>query len=117
MSDIHTMLGSDDGEKINLIFHYTVPNINNDVGANYRTVVKDYVSDHASVVPDLPAGEQTNLNDGVLFEWPASMSTEREKGLGQLQTRARTLYTELEAETTDRLKHRFRYTATTIDVP
>ena len=116
MSDIHTMLGSDNGETLNLIFHYTVPNVNNDVGNNYRTIVKDYIADHTSAVPLLPGAEQTDLDNGLLFEWPASMSSEREKGLGQLQTRARTLYTELEPEVTGALKHRFRYTATTIDI-
>lgn len=116
MSDIHTMLGSDNGERINLIFHYTVPDINNDVSVNYRTVIKDYIADHTSAVPGLDAGEQTNLDNGVLFEWSASMSSEREKGLGQLQIRARALYTELESEVTEMLKHRFRYTATTIDI-
>lgn len=117
MSEIHTMLGNDNGENQNLIFHYTVPNIDNDVGVNYRTIVKDYIVDHTSVVPGLDAGEQTNLDNGVLFEYSASMTTEREKGLAQLQVRAKDLYTELESITINRLKHRFRYTATTISVP
>lgn len=116
MSDIHVMLGNDNGERVNLIFHYTVPNINNDVSVNYRTVLKDYITDHTSAVPGLDTAEQTNLDNGVLFEWPTLMSSEREKGLGQLQTRARALYTELQVEVIDTLKHRFRYTGASIDI-
>lgn len=116
MSDIHTMLGNDNGEQVNLIFHYTVPDINNEVGVNYRAVVKDYISDHASVVPGLASAEQTQLDNGELFEFPTSMATEQEKGLGQLQTRARALYTELQNGLTAKLKNRFKYTATSIEI-
>ena len=39
MSDYHVLQGSADGNSFAVVMHVLVPNVNNEVGVNYRIVV------------------------------------------------------------------------------
>ena len=74
--DYHVMAGNKSGNVITyqVAFHIPVPDTTNLVGINFRTILSRYI-DTTSIVPNITAGEQTQLNAGELYEERVSFRT------------------------------------------
>jgi hypothetical protein len=74
--DYHVMGGSKSGNVVtfHIAFHIPVSNTTNFVGVNYRTILSRYI-DTVSIVPNITAEEQGQLDAGELYEDLVSLKT------------------------------------------
>lgn len=68
MSNYHILNVSNDGNLVNVVMHFPVPDTNNAVGLNHRTVVQQVFGVQTSSVPFISGAEQTQLTAGELIE-------------------------------------------------
>jgi len=67
MSDYHILQQSARGDRIQVAFHIPIPDANNTVGVNWRTIIPQ-TEVTESAVPFIEAAEQTQLDNGELIE-------------------------------------------------
>lgn len=74
--DYHIMAGTKSGNVVTytVAFHIPVPDADNAVGVNYRTIIATYL-DTVSAVPDISEEEQAQLDAGELYEDVVSLQT------------------------------------------
>jgi len=80
MADIQIIDGSGDGESWRVAFHLDVPNVNNDVGVNFRTALinsgigLNLDTNRRTILPSgtgpgqITTAEEALLDNGTLFE-------------------------------------------------
>ena len=69
MADYHVMTGSQDGNSFTVVAHFAVPNINNEVGVNYRTALIQHLGgEQPSACPFISQAEQDAMNAGEVYE-------------------------------------------------
>ncbi len=74
--DYHVMAGTKSGNIVTytVAFHIPVPDAENAVGVNYRTIIATYMNTE-SAVPDISEAEQEKLDTGELYEDVISLQT------------------------------------------
>lgn len=120
MSDYHILDGEEEARTYRIVFHVTVPDENNRASINLRTaLVEDVSVEKTSIVPavHLGAGEQNDLDTGVLFEYVLSYS--RKPGNTQIQDRDAldAKFTAMVSIIQDRLRDEYKYWGFNRDVP
>ena len=110
MSDYHILGGLPDGNKLIVVMHFPVPDVGNEVGVNYRTIVA-LLRTGTSMVPWISAAEQAALDAGELYEWAMTpaFSTFPAETLLQKRARMDALYTSSCAATQARLAEELRF--------
>lgn len=74
MSDYHILDISGDGQRVSVIFHVPIDNVNNSVGVNLRTALKQYLESQSesgtitSSLPGIDSVELTSLQNGEKYE-------------------------------------------------
>lgn len=68
MSNYHILEGRPDGNQYRVAFHIPVPDEDNDVAVNLRVALAQVPGDTASQVPFIESAEQTQLDNGELYE-------------------------------------------------
>jgi hypothetical protein len=70
MADYHLLSGSDDGRRFTVAFHVDVPDEQNEVQSSglRAAIAADPDREAASIIPGLPAAEQTKLDNGEMVE-------------------------------------------------
>jgi hypothetical protein len=70
MADYHILSGRPDGNQYRVVFHLPVPDTDNNVGVNYRMALVEWLGTEGLVsqVPFISAPEQTQLDNGELYE-------------------------------------------------
>ena len=77
MSSYHVLEGSKEKHEIRVVFHIPIPDINNAVGVNYRTILTKAEPFITSLVPYLAtyfAAEVTALQAGSIYEYTEVIS-------------------------------------------
>jgi len=127
MSDIHVLTGDAGGESWKLVFHFPVPNTNNDVGVNFRTAL---INSGLGVGEDnrrtiLPSGsnegqittaEEANLDNGSLFEVVEIFKVTKGTDLAGIGAMADAKFLAVQSRANDRMAEVFRYFGHTRDV-
>lgn len=114
MSDIHVLQGNIQEDIWACAFHVTVPDITNDVSVSYRAILKDFEVT-LSAVPGLPSAEQTDLDNGALYEKVIYVHTSQDHA-DRLQD-VQDAYSQWAASVLSQLQSRYLFTGKTIDVP
>jgi len=119
MADMHVIDGGGRNEW-RVVMHFDVPDVNNPLGFNYRTAIKNsglVNASEPSVLPDgdgtvgtISAAEKTDLINGVVFEHVVAINLD---GTGTTNaSRVATLkaiYAAKETETINKLKKRLKF--------
>lgn len=114
MSDIHVLQGNVAEDIWACAFHVTVPDITNDASVSYRAIITDF-ENTTSAVPGLPGAEQTDLDNGALYEEVKDVHTSQDHA-DRLQD-VRDAYSQWEAEVLNQLQSRYLFTGKEINVP
>ena len=118
MSDYHILEGSVDGNSFTVVMHIPVPDMDNEVGVNYRTVVVQAgLSPEVSAVPFITAAEQIQLDDGELYEHTRRFWTHPGESLLAKRERLDVLYTAMRTKIQAHFQHRLAYWGMSRDVP
>lgn len=117
MSNYHITTGLDDGNSFTVVFHIPVPGENNAAGINLRAAISTEQGTVTSQVKNLDAGEQTQLNDGEIFEYVEVFHTNPGETLAQKRNKIDTRYSNLIAPVQNRLRERFAYWGFSRNVP
>ena len=81
MADIHVLSG-DGIDDWNLIFHFTVPNVNNNVGINFRTAIVNSGLGGTSTMTEgdgpgqITSAELAQIQAGILYEYSTPFPAE-----------------------------------------
>ena len=116
MADMHVVTGNENGEW-DIIMHFAVPDINNDVGVNYRTALINSGSGVTTSLPDgdgtegtIDATEKASIESGALHEHRARFLVESGgSSNAELQTTLRAFYTQEKTRILDKLQMQLRY--------
>ena len=118
MSDYHILTTSGDGNTMQVVAHFPVPDTNNDVGINYRTaLIQSLGGEQASAVPFIAQAEQDALNAGELYEYSATFYTWPAETVLEKRARLDALWAEIRAQVLQRLSYRLSYWGYSRDVP
>ena len=110
MSDYHVMDGEEDARTYRVAFHVPVPNENNSVGTNLQTALsEDSALNKTSAVPWIATPEQTQLNNGALFEVLESYTRPRGNSLAQDQAALDARFTALVAAVGNRIRDEYKF--------
>lgn len=108
----HALKGSQQKHQIQVIFHIPIPNINNAVAVNYRTIISKSEPFTSSAVPDLvtnfPA-EVTSLIAGALYEYTETVEYNANLTDAQKVTFIDARYTALVSIIQSRLQNEYIY--------
>jgi len=70
MSDYHILSSRPDGNALTVVMHFAVPDINNEVGVNYRVALLESMEGTpTSQVPFIDPAELAQIEAGEIFEW------------------------------------------------
>lgn len=115
--DYHILGGNRDGNSFQVVMHFSVPDVNNEAGVNYRTaLVQTGLNLVVSRVPFIAPVEQTQLNDGELYEHLVTFNTHPGETLIQKRDRLDALYQAYQTLIQDRLQNRLSYWGYSRDV-
>lgn len=116
MSNYHVLAGTGDGNSLTVATHISVPNTNNNAGVNYRAAIQEWRPDTTSVVPFIMPAEQTQLDNGELYEYLYLFHTHPGEGLANKRDRMDAQFTALEAAVQAHLQYRLSYWGYSRDV-
>ena len=118
MSDYHILTVSDDGNLFGVVAHFPIPNVDNDVGVNYRTAVIQWLGgSQTSSVPFIEVAEQTALDAGELLERMYQFYTNPGEALLDKRDRLDALYAVKSAEVLAKFAYQLSYWGYSRDVP
>jgi len=118
MSDYHVLEGSADGNSFTVVMHIPVPDVNNEVNVNYRTVVVQAgLNPEVSSVPFVTAAEQAQLDAGELYEHACQFWTHPGESLIAKRERLDALYTAAKTRAQAHFQHRLAYWGMSRDIP
>ena len=133
MADIHVLTGDAGGNQWKLVFHFPVPNSNNDVGVNFQTALvnsnvgrrefDDGTFGRRTVLPSgagpghITTAEEANLDNGSLFEVVETFKFSKTSSQSDIEELADAKFAILQSRTNDRMGEVFRYFGHTRDVP
>lgn len=115
MSNYHITNGSSNGNVFTVVFHVPVPNVNNEVGINYRTAMVEYGTVTSSV-PFISGAEQTQIDNGELVEYHHRFTTNPSETLLQKRDRIDALYSIVIAKVQERWANYLSYWGYSRDV-
>ena len=118
MSDYHILTTSGDGNTMQVVAHFPVPDAPNDVGVNYRmALIQSLGGEQLSGVPFIDAGEQAQLNAGELYEYSATFHTYPGETTLQKRDRLDALWAETQTRVLQQLSYRLSYWGYSRDIP
>jgi len=119
MSDYHILDGQPNGNRYRVVMHFSVPDVNNEVGVNYRTALLQRLGgSQPSQVPFIEVAEQTQLDAGELLEYIVpDFTTHPGETLLQKQDRLDSLYSTRQTQIQENLQARLEYWGFSRDVP
>jgi len=119
MADYHILAGDRYGNQYTVAYHIPVPNVNNEVGVNYRTALVEWLggaSVIASAVPFIDSAELTQLQAGELFEVSEAFYSNPSETLIQRRDRLDVRYSQLVTTTQTVLQRMLGYWGYSRDV-
>jgi hypothetical protein len=116
MSNYHILNGSKNGNQFTVVFHVSIPNVNNEVGVNYRAAIVQ-AGTVTSQVPFIDAGEQSQIDAGELVEESYRFTTHSGETLAQKRDRLDAIYPVAVTRVQDEWAKRFSYWGYGRDVP
>lgn len=123
MSDIHVLTG-DGKDDWTLIFHYAVPDVNNEVGVNYRVALINSglggtsAMDEGTGAGKISTAELAQITTGELYEHSVSFLAESgATNNAEMVVEVKIQYTDAEAIVIDDLKRQLKYYGYTGDMP
>ena len=121
MSNYHILAGNKDGNSFQIAMHIPMPNVNNEIGANYRMVLIQWLSVEGtmprSVVPFIAAAEQAELDACELYEHMTTFYTHPGESLEAKRALLDALYTDATAKVQGILQRMLSYWGFDRDVP
>ena len=93
MSDYHVLSVTDDGNEFSVVMHIPVNDTVNSASVNYRTALIEYLGgSQPSSVPFITGAEQTQLDNGELYEHTVKFQTYPGESGASKQARLDTLF-------------------------
>lgn len=121
MSDMHVLTG-DGGGRWTVIMHFPVPDVNNEVGVNYRVaLVNSGLGGTTSMVEGTGAGyitsvEKAQIAAGAIYEHVASLLVETGGAGAAQQAMLDAQYNRLHTEVVSVMQNKLKYYGYTQDV-
>ena len=118
--DYHVLRVSEDGRKAQVAFHIPIPDTNNTASYSYRSAVSEYVGGAGFVSQIrwvLEAQEQTDLENGVLYEHVQSVNFASSDSNGQKQTKIDDKFTSLSISVLSKIQAKLKFWHLSRDVP
>lgn len=125
MSDIHVLRASADGDSLRVVFHFPVPDMNNDIGFNIRNVI---LASGLGGITQLSEGtdagqidpvEKAQIEAGVVFEQGLSLSRaillSGGTTLAEIRNTLRSYYTQMKRDTTAAMRTALQFYGYTTD--
>lgn len=123
MADIHVLAGDGSGNW-SFVFHYAVPNDDNDVGVSIRTaLVNSGIGGGTNMAEGAGPGEITTaekslVETGEVFEYPFSFAAESgATNNAEMVTAVKAQYTRLQSVIWARIQKQLKYYGHTEDLP
>lgn len=123
MSDYHGLDIANRRDRINVVFHFTVPDTNNKVGYNHRQAVKEYFESRSETgivetqVPWDIGTELDQLRSGEKLELVQIVEFDRNASDAEKQQAMDDHWTQLSLKTLDDIQDRLAYWGKNRDVP
>ncbi len=110
MADFHALKASDTGDMIKIVAHFPVPIGTNLAGFTYaQALAADPDVDTVSVVSNITAAEQADLDSGVLFERQYQFKTHEHISTANKQAALDALYPVNLVKEQNRLIQRYKF--------
>lgn len=113
MPEIFILNGDNRGQSYQIVFHIPVLDISNNANTSYHTLISQH-EDTQSIVPGLPAGIQTKLTNGELYEY--SFSFNRNPVLSDAAEELKVLYNELKPKILMALQNKYKFYGVTLTI-
>ena len=113
--DIHTLTGTEDGENVDVAFHFTVPDANNAVGQNYRALITLFESP-SSRVPGLDANHVSQIENGEIYEVVVPFQTRSEDTQQDREARLTQLWQEQSQGLVKAKENQYKWTGKAFNV-
>lgn len=118
MSDYHIMAIDVYENTATVVMHIFVPDITNDVGVNYRAAIVEWQGDTTSVYPGTTSAEQSELDNGALYEHVTTITTAGPgESLTDKRNRFDAAYNDAVTAQQDRINSILRFWGYSRDVP
>ena len=125
MADIHVLNAAENGDSLRLVFHFSVPDLANEVGVNYPTALVASGQGGSTTLAEgdgpgqISSAEKALIEAGEVLEYPRSLSRgELVSGgpaLAQVQATIRYFYTRDKADRLARLQTALRFFGAAFD--
>ena len=116
MSNYHVLSASNSGDIIKIAFHIAVPNETNTIGYNIQTALSEDPAFNdeegirkLSIVPWIETAEQTQLDNGELYEHVYSFKTNKDIPALTKRDRMDAKYTSLISIVQESIRQRYTY--------
>jgi hypothetical protein len=115
MADYHVLEGTPDGNSFRVVFHLSVPDVNNRVGVNVRTALVNSGVGGSTILPTgttggtIRAAELTQVQAGAVFEVVETIHTNPSENAGKLRSRLDNRHSELQGKFNSWLQSRLSY--------
>lgn len=116
MSDYHILGGEADGNSYQVVFHVPVPIETNQVGYALRQALVEHLRDTASGVPFIASAEQTQLDDGELYEHSWGYATHPGVALAGKRDELDAKFAQFEVAVLNQIRQRLAYWGFSRDV-
>lgn len=117
MSNYHVLEMSEKEHEVNVIFHITVPNENNEVGINLRTALTQYAPRSSSQLPWIETLEMADIQNGILYEYKETVVFNANLTLVQKRSIIDDRYNTLATVIVNRLRSSLKFWGMDRDVP
>jgi hypothetical protein len=117
MSNYHILDGRMDGNRFRVIFHIPVPDEDNDALVNLRVALVQLLDSTVSSVPFITGAEQTQLDNGELYEYTWQYDTHPGLTLTQKRDALDTKFAEFSTSVVSQIRARLKYWGYGRDVP
>lgn len=108
MADKHVLTGGTDGYSVRVAFHIPIPDVTNEAGLSYRSLIADN-EDTASEVHDISQTEQDALNDGSLWEAVVAFNLNMGHSTADNKALLDALYTETVDSVQAEFQNKYKY--------
>ncbi len=118
MSDYHILAADRYGNSFQVVMHFPVPDVENEVGTNYRTAIVEYQGGAPieSVLPN-PGTEQAQLDAGELYEQQYTFNSNPNETLAEKRDRLDAMFNDNRGDVQDDLEKILGYWGYSRDVP
>ena len=120
MSNYHVLEGNFTGNRYSVIFHIPIPDVNNLVSYSYRTAIKDNENlvdgVKTSAVKSISAAEQTQLDNGAIFEHSETFRTHHSESKAATKTKLDARYSALTSKVLSNLQNKYKFYSYEVNV-